>query len=82
MKTKLALATASALALFALTAGAPASAASTHGLSCKAGTQATRVMEKGKHVWRCETPTHHNLTPSSGTMAPKGTMAPSKGTSY
>ncbi len=80
MNRKIALATATAMAFAALTAGVPASAATTHGLSCKAGTQATRVMEKGKHVWRCEPQAHHTSMKSHDTMAPQGSS--SGGTSY
>lgn len=80
MNSKSTLVAASAMALLALTVGAPASAATTHGLSCKAGTQPMRVLEKGKHVWRCEPATHHSSMPTN--TAPKGAMAPSKGTSY
>ncbi|WP_029076700.1 hypothetical protein [Kaistia adipata] len=80
MNSKFALATATAMTFAALTAGVPASAASTHGLSCKAGTQATRVMEKGKHVWRCEPTAHHATPKPHETMAPQGSS--SGGTSY
>ena len=47
---------------------------------CTAGTQATRVMEKGKHVWRCEPQAHHTSMKSHDTMAPQGSS--SGGTSY
>jgi hypothetical protein len=89
MNRKLVLATASATVLFALTAGAStASAATTHGLTCKSGSEPMRVMEKGRHVWRCEPMGHHASMKSHGTMAPQGgAMAPqgtdaSGGTSY
>jgi hypothetical protein len=70
MKTTFARVAVSAVALFALTAGAPSFAASTHNLTCKTGMEARRVMEKGKHVWRCEPMAHHSTTAPS---APKGT---------
>jgi hypothetical protein len=80
MKTKSAFVAASAMALFALTAGAPPTfAATTHNLTCKTGMEARRVMEKGKHVWRCEPISHHQATQPQGGMAPS---APQGGTSY
>jgi hypothetical protein len=89
MNRKFALAAASAMTLFALTAAAPmASAASGHGLSCKSGSEPMRVMEKGRHVWRCEPMGHHTsmkshgaMTPQGGAMTPQGSGA-TGGTSY
>lgn len=84
MNTKVTLATALLIAAAASMAGAPAFGATTHGLSCKAGTQAMQVLVKGKHVWRCEPLPHHSAMPSHGTMAPHGTPAPApaQGTTY
>ncbi|ODT13799.1 MAG: hypothetical protein ABS35_36865 [Kaistia sp. SCN 65-12] len=80
MSRTFAFATATALGLFALTAGGPASlAATSHGLNCKTGSQATRVMEKGKHVWRCEPSAHHTSMKTNPGM-PQGSSA--GGTSY
>lgn len=89
MNRHIALAAASAMALFALTAAAPmASAASGHGLTCKSGTEPMRIMEKGRHVWRCEPLKSHTTMKSHGATAPEGgAMSPqgagtSGGTSY
>lgn len=87
MNRHIALAAAAAAALLTLTAGAPiASAATAHGLTCKSGHEPMRVMEKGRHVWRCEPMGHHTSMKSHGAMAPEGgAMAPkgtSGGTSY
>lgn len=81
MNKPIALIAASAMALSALIAAAPmASAATGHGLSCKSGHEPMRVMEKGRHVWRCEPMGHHTTMKSHGATAPEGgTMSPQGG---
>ncbi|MBN9022466.1 MAG: hypothetical protein J0H08_10335 [Rhizobiales bacterium] len=80
MSRHLALAAASAMALFALTAAAPmASATTEHGLTCKSGMEPMRVMEKGRHVWRCEPMKGHTTMKSHPSTMGTGS---SGGTSY